>query len=111
MSTILKENDITANTTPNGHGLGWKVQPTDARDFIFAVRKTTKAKPIPRKVDLTKTGLLPAPKNQGPYGSCVAHSTAANIEYLMAKAIENVNPVSRAEIYWYARLLSGLQNE
>lgn len=111
MSTVIARAKELDSTTPEGHGLGWKVQPKDSRDYMYKLVAPTKLKALPRRVDLRTYGYLPAIKNQGPYGSCVAHATASSIEYLEAKNNEARVPVSRAEIYWYARMLEGTQNE
>lgn len=96
---------------------GWKPQLPDRRDFLYAVHpEYMDTPPLPCKVDLRP--LMSPIEDQGQLGSCTAHATCANLEFLELQEIkknliapENFGPVfqriSRLFVYYNSRALEG----
>lgn len=94
-------------TLVSGHGLGWKPQLPDFRDF-----------PAPRATRRPDQGrwsfraqLPDPPLDQGALGSCTANAVARVLDYALLR--QGLPPVlaSRLYIYYYSRLLEGTVRE
>lgn len=97
---------------------GWKKSLPDHRHFKYAAHPEMQFKlTLPPLVDL-RPEMSPI-ENQGELGSCVAHGTAANLEFLEMRDIKEklmgsviftaglFQPMSRLFIYWNARVIDG----
>ena len=99
---------------------GWKPDFPDHRDFQYALHpEFIKAPPLPPSTDIR--AYFPPIENQLTLGSCVAHATVADLEFLQLMEIrENTpgpedfgshfEPLSRLYVYMNARLRDGDPN-
>lgn len=89
--------------TPAGHGLGWRRQTPDMRDYKLAVPPALLSA-LPPAVDLTPQMPFP-PFDQGQLGSCTAQAIAAAVAYAMVRQGEALLMPSRLLIYYGERVL------
>jgi len=94
--------------TPGKHGLGWRPDIPDQRDYIFeakvALAKATRTV-LPEKVDL-RSGFADV-YDQGQLGSCTANALAAAFDFDRHKEGRSHTAPSRLFIYWNERNLEG----
>lgn len=92
--------------TKEGHGLGWKKQLPDPRDYRYEdFVRAPMAKALPDTVDLSS--LISTVKDQGQLGSCVAHGTSSAFEAVQMKANKTATLGCRLLLYRDARILGG----
>jgi hypothetical protein len=93
---------------------GWLPQPPDERDYLYgvgsgpgSVQTASPLLPVADTVILRKQ-LPTTPQHQGNHASCIAHAvlTLAHATLFTAGCSQPV--LSRAWLYWYTRVLSGL---
>lgn len=96
---------------------GWKRDLPDYRDYMYRVHpEYLEAPPLPSHVDL-REGMSPI-EDQGQLGSCVAHATVGNLEFLELQAIKgkiqapmsfgpDFHNLSRLFVYYNARAIDG----
>lgn len=89
---------------------GWKPDIPDIRDFPYKVKRF-RLKPIPSKIDLRETGLVPPIVDQGGIGSCVGNATAKVLQFCILKQKQKDIDFSRLFIYYQGRLMAGTENE
>merc|ERR1712159_536359 len=75
----MEHNKTTSETSRRRYG--WRRQLPDRRDHYYAATAPADAEPLPSKVDLRETKLLPDVYNQGALGSCTANALAGAFEY------------------------------
>jgi C1A family cysteine protease len=89
--------------TPHGHGLGWRRDLPDHRDFTFAAPADVLTT-LPTSVDLRP--IMPAVYDQGPIGSCTANAIAGAIQFDRLKNNEPPDFIpSRLFVYWNERYM------
>lgn len=87
--------------TPAGHGLGWRRDLPDHRDFAYAAPADVLTA-LPTKIDLRSD--MPAVYDQQAIGSCTANAIAGAIQFDRSKLAETPDFVpSRLFIYWNER--------
>jgi C1A family cysteine protease len=87
--------------TPHGHGLGWRRDLPDHRDFAFAAPQDVLVA-LPTQVDLRPQ--MPPVYDQGPIGSCTANAIAGAIQFDRSKLQESPDFIpSRLFVYWNER--------
>lgn len=86
---------------------GYRKDKYDGRDLLAAVGDV----PLPSRVDLRETQLLPPIEDQGNLGSCVAHAATAAIEYLERRSATADVERSRLFVYYGAREIEGTIKE
>jgi hypothetical protein len=91
--------------TKKGHGLGWKKQPLDSRDFRYEKRIRVAPEKLPASVDLSN--LVSTVKDQGQLGSCVAHGTTSGFEAVQMKAAGKSTLGCRLLVYRDGRIIGG----
>ena len=91
--------------TKKGHGLGWKPQLKDHRDYRYEDHVRLMMAEALQPTDLTN--LVSTVKNQGQLGACVAHGTTSGFEACQMKA--KLAPVlgCRLLVYRDARIIGG----
>jgi hypothetical protein len=89
--------------TKKGHGLGWKPQQKDHRDYRYEDRVMLRAPEALQPTDITN--LVSAVKDQGQLGACVAHGTTSGFEACQIKAGVVVVLGCRLLVYRDARIL------
>lgn len=90
--------------TPKRHGLGWRPDIPDKRDYIFRPRVVPPEK-LPPRIDLRSE--CPPVYNQGRLGSCTANALAATFDFDRKKQGQAFMTPSRLFIYWNERDLEG----
>ena len=94
--------------TTTEHGLGWKKDKHDARDYHYLPE--IPAKDLPKRVDLRP--FCPPVYNQKRLNSCCANSVAAAVEYdLMKQKHQRVIFPSRLFLYYNVRAIEGTVRE
>ena len=92
--------------TEQGHGLGWKPQLADYRDYLYERQvKVAAPEDLPDTVDLTP--LIPWVWNQLQLGSCVAHGTLEAFAAWQVKMGMTPFPGCRLLTYRDARIIGG----
>ena len=87
--------------------MGYKHDRFDHRDQVAVMTDV----PLPVRIDLRETGLMPPIEDQGNLGSCVAHAATSAIEFLERRtATADVNR-SRLFVYYGARDIEGTIKE
>ena len=90
--------------TKKGHGLGYKPQPKDHRDYRYEHHVSQTAAAL-KPTDLTN--LVSTVKDQGSLGSCVAHGTTSGFEACQMKAAGSATLGCRLLVYRDGRILGG----
>ena len=92
--------------TEQGHGLGWKPQLADYRDYLYERQvKVAAPEDLPDNVDLTN--LIPWVWDQLQLGSCVAHGTLEAFAAWQVKMGMTPFPGCRLLTYRDARIIGG----
>ena len=96
---------MTVTVTKKGHGLGWRPQRPDYRDYRYEDAMKFRAEALPTTCDLSS--LVSTVKDQGQLGSCVAHGTTSGFEAVQMKAAQKSVLGSRLLVYRDARIIGG----
>ena len=91
--------------TEKGHGLGWKKQRPDYRDFRYEHRIRVAPETLPASVDLSN--LVSTVKDQGQLGACVAHGTTSGFEACQIKLAGSATLGCRLLVYRDGRIIGG----
>jgi hypothetical protein len=91
--------------TDKGHGLGWKRQLPDHRDYRYERHVRVEPMTLPTSVDLSN--LVSTVKDQGQLGACVAHGTTSVFEACQIKLAGASTLGCRLLVYRDARIIGG----
>lgn len=83
-------------------GMGWRPDPPDPRDRLFAPRSLPSLPPR-RSLRSKVSGVF----DQGPLGSCTANAVASMMRFVERRQGERSVPLSRLFIYYYTRQIEG----